>query len=95
MLVAGKFGCKTVSESPRVTIDGIGFHSCLCNYSNPLFFPYLDLGEKLDKGLLPDRGAYLDQPARMLEAIQLLSRLKAEAQHAEHLKQEKANKHGR
>ncbi len=96
LLVKAKFGCDTVADSPRLTIDGFDFHTCLCNFSHPLFFSYLELGDKLDRGILPDRGAYLDQPAQMLEALQLLGRLKSEAQQAEQINQEKkAKQHGR
>jgi hypothetical protein len=77
-------------------IDGIGFHSCLCNYEHPLFNAYLDLTSKMDAGILPDRGAYLDQPAQALEGIQLLARLRNEAGAAESAKQAKESKaHGR
>lgn len=80
-------GCRTHSKEPRIVIDGMGFHSCLCNFQNPKFYTYLLLAEKLDQGILPDKGALLDQPAALLEALQLLARLKAEATQAEHKKQ--------
>ncbi len=86
-----RFGCKTHSDSPRATIDGVGFHSCLCNFQHPLFFAYLDLADKLNKGLLPDRGSYLDQPAHTIEALNLIERLRGEAQRAEQIKEAKPN----
>lgn len=82
-------GCNAVSAKPRLHIDGIGFHKCLCNYHHPLFYAYVELESRLEQGLLPDRGAYLDQPAQLMEALQLIRRLKAEVQQAEQAKQEK------
>lgn len=95
-MTRARFGCDTVADTPRVVIDGIGFHSCLCKFQHPLFHAYLDIGARLDKGLLPDSGPYLDQPAQLLDAVNLLSRLRAEAQQAEQAKQDKrAAQHGR
>ncbi len=92
-----RFGCKTASDKPRVTIDGINYHSCLCNYRHPLFYSIIELSEKIDNGILPDRGPYLDQSAWMLDALNLIAKHKAEVQAAEHEKQRKLadKKHGR
>lgn len=95
-IIRVRFGCDTAAAEPRVVIDGIGYHKCLCQYKHPLFYSYLELADRLDKGMLPDKGPYLDQPAQLLEALQLLAKLRAEAQAAEQEKQRKqAEKHGR
>ncbi len=77
--IRARFGCHTVADKPKVIINRIGYHSCLCKFLHPLFFAYLDLLNRLDAGVLPDRGAYLDQPAHTVEALQLLSQLRSEA----------------
>lgn len=94
-MIRARFGCGTVENKPKIVIDGIGFHSCLCNYIHPLYFAFSDLAHNWEKGILPDRGAYMDQPAQALEAIQLITRLKSEAVAEAQEKERKKNKHGR
>lgn len=93
--IRARFGCNTISKESRITIDGIGYHSCLCNFKHPLFYTYLDLLTKLDGGILPDRGPYLDQSAQLVETLQFISRLRNEANAAEQAKQSKAANNGR
>jgi hypothetical protein len=95
-IIRTRFGCDSVSDKPRIVIDGIGYHTCLCNVQHALFPAYLELADRLEKGTLPDRGAYLDQPSHTLEALSLIARLKHEAQAAEAKQQEKkAKQHAR
>lgn len=94
-IVQSKFGCETVTEKPKVVIDGFGFHSCLCKFQHPLFGAYLDLSRKMEVGILPDRGSYMDQPAQVLEGIQLISRIRSEIDATASAKQAKESNHGR
>ncbi len=94
-IIRTRYGCNTVSEQPRVVIDGIGYHTCLCKIQHPLFPVYFELADRLEKAMLPDKGAYLDQCAPMLEALGLITRLKNEAEVAEAKQREKKAKHGR
>jgi hypothetical protein len=91
-----RFYCKAVSSSPRVTIDGFNFYKCLCNFKHPMFDLYVDLAERFDQGILPDSGSYLDQPAKVLEGIRVIKRIRLEQQIAERLQEQKVKKqHGR
>ena len=87
-------GCGVMSDSPKVEIGRIAYHSCLCHeaFQHPLMGYLISLQQNYEKGLLPFSGGVMDQPAQIMEIINLLSSLRAEHE-AE--AQAKANKKGK
>lgn len=87
-------GCGVMSDSPKVEIGRIAYHSCLCHesFQHPLMGCLITLQQNHERGLLPFIGGVMDQPAQVMEIINLLSSLQAERE-AE--AQAKANKKGK
>lgn len=89
IIMKAQNGCNTIRQKPRFTIDGIHYHRCVCAFRTSRLGIYLDLLDKLDKGILPDEGCYLDQPAKTLEILQRLTYVKNDV---EQRQMEKARK---
>ena len=89
-------GCDNIRPKPRFTIDGIHYHRCVCGYRTSRLGYYLDLLDKLDKGILPDNGSYLDQPSKTIEILNRIEYIKndIEKRHTEKAKkkQERENR---
>lgn len=83
-------GCGKMFENPRVIIDSIGFHSCLCHPS----FQYENMGgiisiyEDYKNGMLPDKGGSLDQTSYNMDLIGLVGQLHDEREIAMNKKQQ-------
>jgi hypothetical protein len=73
-------GCGVISNSPKIEIGRIAYHSCLChqNFQHPLIGHLMSLSANYEKGNLPFSGAVMDQPAQIMEIIELIEHLKME-----------------
>lgn len=76
-------GCNNIREEYRYEIDGIRYHKCLCGFRNNKLSFYLDIVEKIDKGILPYSGCYLNQPSKVIEIIKRVSSIKFDIQQEE------------
>lgn len=85
-------GCGVHRQKHRYEIDGIRYHKCLCGYKNSSISFYLDLEEKFNKGILPFKGSYLDQPARVVEIMNRISQLKFDKQQRDRKEWEREQK---
>ena len=68
--------CKTVSKDAVQQIDNLKFYTCTCNYRYPLMSWLIQCVDGWEKGILPYNGSLSDQPAKIMDAIYLLQRLK-------------------
>lgn len=89
-------GCGIMKDSPKVIIEGIGFHSCLCHtsFQNPLLETLLEISTDYENGLLPEKGGTFDQSARTMELIHLINSFKAEHRQKQQELEAKRSKHG-
>ena len=89
-------GCGVMKDSPKIMLDEIGYHSCLCNqsYQNPLLHALIELSDDCENGILPESGGSLDQSAMTMELISLINSLKQERQIKLQELEAKRNKHG-
>ena len=85
--VAKKNGCNSISESPLHDIDDILFHTCVCNFKHPLMGHFMQVTEAYENGLLPFGGSYSEQPAKIIEIIQLILSMKVDYNIYMHKKQ--------
>lgn len=94
-------GCtKLVEHVVYKFDDGTQFHKCPGNLANQSAMYWLSVHAHYDKGFLPFPGSVMDQPAKAMEIISLISGLNAEQQlqEAKRQKQKSAGKtviHGR
>jgi ubiquinone/menaquinone biosynthesis C-methylase UbiE len=89
-------GCGVFTDSPKVEVGQIGFHSCLCHesFQHPKMGFFLGIYQNYEKGLLPFSGALMDQPAQTMELITLLSNLHTERDIAQQKKDSQNSKKG-
>ncbi len=75
-------GCGVFLNEPKVEIEGIGYHSCLCHkdYKHPNMDSLLFLHDNYKKGILPYKGSLTEQPAQIIEVFQLIDRLYSDRQ---------------
>lgn len=73
-------GCGKIEKFPKIEIDGIGYHSCLCheNFQTQSLSYYIALYDSYNKSILPCSGGLMDQPAKFLDIISLFEKLYAE-----------------
>ena len=81
--------CDKVSDKPLHDIDDILFYTCVCNFKHPMMGFFLDATEAYDNGILPFKGGYSDQPAKMIEIISLIKRMQLDYNIYMHNKQNK------
>ncbi len=74
--VHGEHGCKKMSNEPIYQIDNLQFKTCPCNYKHPLFNFISQASSIFEKGTMPFEGSFVDQPAYIIEAINLYQCLK-------------------
>lgn len=98
----GKEKARQIMEShseckpgPRFTIDGINFHKCVCQFRNGRLGFYLDLLDKQEKGILPFKGSYFDQPSKVIEIMNRLDYIKNDIQARKIQKEQTKNKQNR
>lgn len=87
-------GCGLLQNQPKIEKDGYGYHSCLCheNFQHPQLGQFIELHKNYEKGNLPFTGGFLDQPAQIMDIINLMDRLKIENEIAIQEKQAKKAK---
>lgn len=87
-----KKGCFVIGSEAMFETNGIEFYSCLChpNFQHELYYDYLELFHNFkNHGLLPFEGCYMDQPAKILEAINYIGSLVAKKEYEDQLKSNK------
>lgn len=88
-----KKGCAiTLDKSFASWRDLIKFKKCPANYFSPFWSEVIDNFRQYDKGILPYKGALLDQPSKIIEAYSLIESLKFEHERELVEKQAKAQK---
>lgn len=73
-------GCGVISDRVRVEVNNIQYHSCLChdNFQYPAIGYLIQLRQNYENGILPFAGGVLEQPAQVMEMIQLMVQLQQE-----------------
>lgn len=69
-------GCNKHLDSPLHFIDQFGYHSCLCNFKNPLINYFNVITDQWEKGVFPHQGCLSDQCARLIDVIYLIKSLR-------------------
>jgi hypothetical protein len=85
-------GCNTISEQVKIRVDNVNYHSCFCRFLHPQFGYYLTLLETYEKGVPPYPGSTSEQPAKIMEILVLLQKLKLEHQEKVMAEQERKNR---
>ena len=65
------------------TFGKVTYRKCLCKFKHPEFGFYMTLYSGYKGGMLPVEGGMIDQPAKLIEAIQYIQGLDNERQEAE------------
>ena len=79
----GCFGKVKMTKTGTLEKHHVVFASCPGNYRHGSVTQWLDLWRGFKEGHLPFRGGLLDQPAKIMEAFQILDSLQAEKMLAE------------
>lgn len=89
-----KKGCGKLFDNIRIELDDFGYKSCLCheNFQHPMFNQLLSIHERYEKGNLPYCGGLLEQPAQIIEILNLITKLKLDLEIKRQKEIEKANK---
>ena len=88
-------GCGVYSERHKYDIDGIRYHSCVCGYREYDIGILLDIHSRVEKGILPFDGCYMDQPAQIMEIVDRISALKLDKELRDTKKKEMKSKESR
>lgn len=90
-------GCGVLNPNRAIQVGEYEFHSCLChgNFRHPSMDFILGAYNSYRVGLLPFEGAYADQPAQIMELLQLIQMLHDEREAAMIKKQEASSKKGK
>lgn len=70
-----RFGCKELREKPIPIINynqRIDFYTCPGNLYDPSVENLLYIHNKFEQGIMPYGGALMDQPAKFIQAMQLI-----------------------
>lgn len=86
-------GCGTVLKNTVDRIDNIKFNTCVCSIKHPLTNKLLRLSELLDKGILPFNGSPMEQPAQVMELLDIVDNAKLRESNIRegNIKREKTN----
>jgi hypothetical protein len=72
-------GCHSPIERPvAVWKNKIHFYKCPSNFYNPMIAELSSHARHIESGLLPYEGGLYDQPAKLIESINLLNSLRIE-----------------
>lgn len=73
-------GCGVISDSVRAEVDGYNIYTCLCHTSlkHPQIGQLIGLEQMFRKGVLPFSGGMLEQPAQVMDLMNLMTRLRDE-----------------
>lgn len=89
-------GCYAKGESYIHNIDGeIFFKKCIGNYYSTKIASLINMNELFQKGVMPMRGALFDQPAKLIEALNVIESIKRESIIKAQQAQEARSKRGR
>lgn len=80
-IVRQEKGCFVIKDEPVVEMDNdVEFYSCLChpNFQHPDYPFYYDLYKNYKNGILPYEGNLMDQPAKIMDAINYIESLHIE-----------------
>lgn len=72
--------------------SGITYNRCFCFYQHPDFALFYRIWVTYQKGVLPYPGTIMDQPAWVLDVLELYDRLKAESEERDHQRREQDRK---
>lgn len=90
---------KNCYGNPGPSIHNINneifFSKCIGNYFDHGIANLISLNEHFQKGVMPFRGALLDQPAKIIEAFSVIESIKRDQQIKAHQAQEAKQKRGR
>ena len=87
----GQHNCGFHYSRRIFELDDIVWNSCLCRFKHPNFNQLMILNRMYDKGILPDGGSLLDQPAAIIERLEMISHLKNLHQEQQQKDMEKKN----
>lgn len=88
-----KKGCETATTEPFAEWRKlIKFKRCPANYYSQYWASVIDIFRQYEKGILPFSGGLLDQPSKMIEALNLVETLKIEWDNERITKEQKAQK---
>ena len=73
-------GCGVIRPEPRVEIEGINYHSCLChkNFKDHTIHNSIWLHKQFQNGILGFEGPLTEQPAKYIDLMRFLDRLQSE-----------------
>lgn len=80
-------GCWQKSEKPRYEIEEIKYYKCIGNYYTPEFTSIWSAFLLYKKGHMPFGGCLNDQPAKLVETMNILYNLETEYKEQERQKQ--------
>lgn len=86
-------GCNKVVNYTVDRIGNIRFKTCLCSIKHPLTDKLCHLSLLLDKGILPFKGAALDQPAQVMELLDIVQNAIMREQNEQRKEQDAKRKH--
>ena len=93
--------CKVIEKEPRhfykpnknnIGNPKINFKHCIGNYFNQYYSFWINYHANFEKGMLPFKGTYLEQPSKFVDLMNLVDNLMKEDQE---IKAERAKKNGR
>lgn len=89
-----KKGCGRIHDDVKVELDGYGYKSCLCHesFQHPLFFELVNIHNMFEKGVMPFAGGLLEQPAQVVEFMNMITKLKLDNEIEQQKELEKKNK---
>ena len=89
-------GCGYVTKHLVERIGNIEYYTCLCQFKHPLTGALLSLSKHYDNGVMPFKGSLLEQPAQIVELLELVNSAKIEEEiELQKQQQIKVKKHGR
>ena len=69
-------GCGAVLDRTVDRIDNIRFKTCVCSMKHPLTNNLLQINDMLGRGILPFSGALMEQPAQIMELLDIVDNAK-------------------
>ena len=92
-MVEAQNSCDSVRDTAMYEIDGYSFNTCVCNFIHPEFNFFIGLFGEYDKhGTLPFPGSLADQPAYIMDVLQLIRSLKLEKEAEDRERMERQQK---
>jgi hypothetical protein len=80
-------GCFAPRPMVVHKIGDLHFKSCIGNFFDYSVISLMDAHDKLDKGILPFEGSYMDQPAKVMDIFKIIHNHKQEQIIAMHKEQ--------